>query len=90
MPKKNLIPKGNLYEVGFDEMEADSAYHAEQIYKQLNLGGYEEAKPYIDKYLASVKNYKKNKFRDIRPEIEERIQTEWRFAFDEWGYSLEK
>lgn len=90
LDERALIPAGNLVEVGFDQMEEDSALHIERIYKELSLPGFENAKPHIDQYLASVKNYKKNKFRDVRPEIEARIKNEWRFAFDEWGYDLEK
>jgi hypothetical protein len=87
--EKDLIPKENLVEVSFDQMEADSNAQIERMYQELNLPGFELAKPYIDEYLASVKNYKKNKFRDIRPEIVKRINTEWKFAFDEWGYEVE-
>jgi hypothetical protein len=49
----------------------------------------DKALPEIDKYLKSVKNYEKNTFRDIKPEVEKRILKEWKFAFDEWGYSYE-
>ena len=87
--ERDLIPKANLVEVSFDQMEADSGAQIERMYRELNLPGYAEAKPNFDEYLASVKNYKKNKFRHIRPEIQERINKEWKFAFDEWGYEIE-
>jgi hypothetical protein len=60
------------------------------MYKELNLPGYAAAKPNFDEYLVSVKNYKKNKFRNIRPATKERINKEWKFAFDEWGYEIEQ
>ncbi|MCB0509855.1 MAG: sulfotransferase, partial [Bacteroidetes bacterium] len=60
-----------------------------RMYKELDLPNYDKAKPYFDEYLASVKNYKKNKFRNLRPEILERINREWRFAFEEWSYKIE-
>lgn len=87
--EKDLIPKENLVEVSFDQMEEDSAGQIARMYRELNLPNYDKAKPYFDEYLASVKNYKKNKFRHLRPEIQERINEEWRFAFDEWGYKME-
>ena len=87
--ERDLIPKENLVEVSFDQMEEDSGAQIARMYKSLNLSGYDEAKPHFDEYLASVKNYKKNKFRNIRPEIVARINKEWKFAFDEWGYEIE-
>lgn len=84
--EKHLIPEGNLYEVGYEEFTGNEMYHAEKIYEQLNLGGFEIAKPEIQHYLDSVKKYEKNVFRDISPETEARLRKEWKFAFDEWGY----
>jgi len=86
LAEKDLIPKENLYEVSYDDFTGNEMFHAEKIYKQLNLGGFETAKPEIQKYLDSVKKYEKNKFRDLSPETEERLRKEWKFAFDEWGY----
>jgi hypothetical protein len=88
--ERDLIPKANLLEVSFDQMEADSGGQIERMYKELNLPGYAAAKPNFDEYLVSVKNYKKNKFRNIRPATKERINKEWKFAFDEWGYEIEQ
>ncbi|MFT4969276.1 MAG: hypothetical protein ACI9O4_001022 [Chitinophagales bacterium] len=88
--ERDLIPKGNLVEVGFDEVEGNSAEQIERIYMELDLPNFDLAQPHIEKYLNSVKNYKKNKFRDLRPNIHERINEEWRFAFDQWGYSVEE
>ncbi len=89
--EKHLIPQENLVEVGFDEMEGydNSKAQIERMYQELNIPGFDKALPHIEEYLSSVKNYKKNKFRDIRPEILARINKEWKFAFDEWGYEME-
>jgi hypothetical protein len=38
------------------------------------------------KYLDTVENYEKNSFKPLAPEIVERIQKEWAFSFEEWGY----
>lgn len=86
LAERALIPKENLIEVGFDEFTGNEMAWAEQMYSHLNLGGFEKAKPNIQRYLDSVKSYKKNKFRDIEPEMEARIRKEWAFAFEEWGY----
>ena len=58
----------------------------ERIYEELNLGGLEDARPNINKYLESVKDYEKNVFPDLTPNIIERINKEWDFAFKAWNY----
>ncbi len=90
LSERDLIPKQNLIEVSFDDLEKDSAKEIEKIYTSLNLPGFDKAKENINTYLASVKNYKKNKFRDLKPLVLERINKEWGFAFDAWNYSIEK
>jgi omega-hydroxy-beta-dihydromenaquinone-9 sulfotransferase len=90
LDERHLIPKENLIEIGFDELEQNPYETIERVYRELGIPDYDKAFPEIDKYLKSVKNYEKNKFRDIKPEIEARILNEWKFAFDEWGYSYDK
>ena len=88
--EKNLIPKENLVEVSFDDMEKDSYGQIGNMYDKLDLPNFDQAKPFIEEYLNSVKNYKKNKFRNLRPDMQERINKEWKFAFEEWGYAIEE
>lgn len=84
--EKALIPEGNLYEVAYDDFTGNEMAHATKMYEKLNLPGFETAKPEIQKYLDSVKKYKKNKFRNLSTETEARLRKEFKFAFDEWGY----
>ena len=86
--KKNDIPAEDLVEIGFDELNADAEGTMAYIYRKLNLPGFEKALPAIQAYLASVKNYTLNKFKPLEPELVERIQKEWGFTFEEWGYDL--
>ena len=46
-------------------------------------------KPIINTYLLSIRSYKKNKFVPIEDSMVKRIQTEWGFIFEEYGYDLE-
>lgn len=86
LAEKDMIPKGQLYEVGFDEFTGNEMHHIEKIYSELNIPNFEKAKPHIQQYLDSVKSYKKNKFRNIEPEVEAHLRKEWQFAFETWGY----
>jgi len=85
--EKHLIPEGNLIEIRFEDFEADAFAMTSDIYKQLNLSGFEDSKTEIEKYLGKKKGYKKNRY-----EYEERtikiVEENWDMALKGWGYSL--
>ena len=84
---KQFIPEGNLREVKFEDFEQDAFAMTEDIYKKLNLPGFEESKAEIEKYLGKKKGYKKNQYkyddRTVRL-----VEENWGMALKEWGYSL--
>ncbi|MCA0933341.1 sulfotransferase [Lutimonas saemankumensis] len=82
---KKLIPVGNLIELRFDKLESEPMSCIKSIYNGLNLNGYDRAKPYIEEYLSSKKNYKKNKHY-INEDLMEKIKSEWGFTMKEWDY----
>ncbi|MFX1252381.1 MAG: sulfotransferase [Promethearchaeota archaeon] len=84
---KNLIPKQNLIEVKFEELEENPIEELHRIYTHLDLNGFKDAKPYFDKYLFSIKGYKKNKY-SFGPQFIEKIQKHWKFTIDKWDYNI--
>ena len=87
--QRSMIPEGNLVEVRFDVFEQNGYTEMERIYKELSLPGWDGAKGAIADYFESVKGYKKNRFRKLRPDLEERIKKEWKTIFDTWNYSTD-
>lgn len=89
LDSKKHIPEGQLVEVAYSDIGTEHEMDVfENIYHTLNLGDWEAARPLIERYLDSKKGYKKNKFVPIAPETVARIQREWHFVFDEFGYDL--
>jgi len=86
LSERELIPHGNLVEIGFDQLEAAPLKTVEAVYDQLEIDGFKEAEPAISAYLDSVKGYKKNKFKPPGGLLKERIDTEWKLWFDTFGY----
>lgn len=84
--EKDLIPKDQLIEISYKELEQDGLATARKIYDGLSIPNFETAKPYFEEYLNSKKNYKKNKFQPIDPHIMEKIISEWQFAFEAYNY----
>lgn len=83
--KKYISPE-NIIEIQYEELEENPYEIMKRIYSTLNIPGYEEALPNFTEYLDSVKDYKKNTFRDIAPHIVKEINERWDFSFQEWGY----
>jgi omega-hydroxy-beta-dihydromenaquinone-9 sulfotransferase len=83
-----LIPAGRFAEMSFDELEADPVGQVERIYRELSLPDFEDVRPHVEDYVASLAGYRKNKHREIPAALRERIATEWRRSFDAWGYDL--
>lgn len=86
--EKHLIPEGHLVEVRFEDFEKDPVGKAEEIYKAIDLGDFDNVKGYMLKYADSKKGHKKNKYQYDQKTIDT-VNANWKEAVDEWGYGLE-
>jgi len=84
---RNMVPEGRLIEIAFDDLENRPLESMESIYRELGLEGFEEARPGMEAYLDSVKQYKRNKYRPLGRKTLEKIHTSWDFWFREFGYT---
>ena len=85
--QKYLIPEGNLVEVKFEDFEQDAYAMTEDIYRRLDLPGFEVAKGDIEKYLGRKKGYKKNRYKYDDRTVK-LVEENWGMALKEWGYAL--
>ena len=85
LEQRKLIPQGNLVELSFDRLESDPMSSIKSIYMGLNLEGYNQAQPLIEKYLNRMTSYKKNEHY-LSEDLITKITSEWGFAMQEWGY----
>ncbi len=85
LKQRSLIPEGQLVEVSFEKLEKDPMTVTKRIYSSLGIDGFDQAESHFQQYVDQMKSYRKNRH-EIAPELEERIQKEWDFAFTEWGY----
>ena len=82
---REAIPKGNLIELRFEELEADAMGVLARIYSTLSLPGWDRARRPVAEYLATLSAYRKNRYR-FDQSLVERVEREWGFAAREWGY----
>lgn len=85
--ESKLIPKGNLVEVKFEDLEADPISQLQRIYDSLELNGYEQTESKFLDYLNSIQSYKKNKF-NFTKKIIDNVKTHWNFTIEKWGYPV--
>lgn len=87
LEQKELVPKEQLMEVSFDEMENKPKELLKEIYQQLGFKGYENAQAHFDAYIEKSKHYKKNKH-SIDKSLLDAIQKECAFSMELYNYSL--
>ena len=87
--QKELIPSGNLVEVSYEKLEKNPEPILKNIYDELNLPGFENAKPKFEDYLHSMKSYKKNTH-TISKENLDKVLHEWDFTMKKFNYSIPK
>lgn len=84
--EKNLIPKGNLVEIRYEDFVAEPLHQIENIYKAISLPGFENAKPLMEAELKTYRNYEKNIFM-MDDALAVKIAERFSFAFEKLGYS---
>lgn len=81
-----LVPKGNLHEIRFENLEADPLGEMRKMYETLGLTGFGSLQTALEPQMESLRKYQKNKFNDD-PEVMRRIYQRLKFAFERYGYS---
>ena len=85
--EKTLIPKGNLSEIRFEDLESNPLSVLDNIYKDLNIGGFKNALPKFKKYVENISSYKKNKHK-ISKVLLDTLIHEWGFAMIKLKYEI--
>jgi hypothetical protein len=86
LEERKLIPSNQLCEVRFEDMEKDPVGQIHTIYQQLNLPDFGEFRPNLQRYVDSLKGYRKNEFTELPRSLRQQVATEWARTFEEWNY----
>jgi omega-hydroxy-beta-dihydromenaquinone-9 sulfotransferase len=84
--ERPLIPRGNLFEISYEQFIGHEKENLENIYGMLNLGNFNDVLPEIQSELHKTKNYQINKYA-LPSEKENEVFENWQFAFDAFGYN---
>lgn len=87
--ERSLVPPGRLHEIAFADLEADPVGRIAAAYEALDLSGFDRFEPRLRAYNESLKDYRKNRYQELPPEVRERVARAWRRSFETWGYPVE-
>jgi len=84
--QKNSIPNDRLIEVRYEDLVLKPMKTLEEIYEKIDLEGFNEAKPFFQKYLDEKKEYKTNKYVFDKKSIDD-VEKNWDLTIKKWKYN---
>ncbi|MDX1670826.1 MAG: sulfotransferase [Balneolaceae bacterium] len=81
------VPEGQLAELRFEEFVEDPVERMRSVYSQLNLSGFEQAESPMSEFIANRSQQSAGSY-SYEPAVVEKINSMWKFAFDEWNYPM--
>jgi hypothetical protein len=85
--QKESIPKGNLIEISYNELEKNPINTLNEIYTTLNIDNYDIALNNFETYVDKLKSYKKNRHKIKKNQLDILIK-EWGFIMEKYNYSI--
>lgn len=85
--QSKLVPEGQITEICFENLEKDMLNQVKQIYAALAIPGFEAARPALERYIASLQGYKKNRHAALPEVLRKQIIAAWEPCFEAWNYS---
>jgi hypothetical protein len=86
---RKLIGPGQFCEIRYEDLIADPLGQMRLIYDRLELGGFEDVQPGIEKYVAGQKDYKTNRYQ-ITPEMRAEVARRWGKYLTCYGYKADE
>ncbi len=83
---KKQIRSDRFFEVRYEDLIRDPVGHLRRLYAQLDLGGFENVRPKIEKYLAEHADYQTNRYKPLDPTLQEKITRLWGEVIRRYGY----
>ena len=86
LQEKNMIPKKNLVEIGYDNFVQNPIELLKDIYDQFQISSFEKAKSFFETYVDKHRNYQKTIYH-YKNSVKQKIYQNWKFMFDAYHYS---
>jgi hypothetical protein len=86
---KKLIPKGQLAEIRFEDLESNPLREMNRIYDELDLPVFSEIESVFGFYFNQLSGYKKNTYQPISKSLKKTVDDNWERCFEKLGYAQE-
>jgi hypothetical protein len=83
-----LIDDSRFHELRYEDLVADPVGQLRNIYESLDLGGFEDVLPSVEKYLAGHAGYKTNRY-ELDQKTRDEITRRWGWYARRYGYVAE-
>ncbi len=81
------LPCQQVAEVRFEQLEHDPLGEVRRLYRELNLEFTEAYRQRLERYLASIAGYRKNRFKPLSDEQQRAIAKKMGRFMAQWGYA---
>jgi hypothetical protein len=85
--QKDKIEKGRLAEIRYEDLVSNPIEEVKRIYSELNISGFEEALPRMQKYLKERAGYRADVY-NFDKEVISKVKEKWGFTIERWGYKV--
>jgi hypothetical protein len=82
---RRLVPPGQFHELRYEELIRDPVGQMRLLYERLALGGFEEYRPRLERYLESIAGYETNRY-ELTPEQRAAVTGRWGDVIRRYGY----
>lgn len=86
--ERALIPKGQLHEVRFEDIEKDPLTEMNKLYNALHIPGFGEVQPALKHYVNGLSTYRKNRYTSLPSRQRRRVAEQWQRSFQAWDYPV--
>lgn len=83
-----LIPPGRFHELRYEDLIADPVTELRAIYRCLDLGDFNSARPAVEAYLAGQRGYEQNRY-ILTPAERRTVTDRWGEIVRRYGYALQ-
>jgi protein-S-isoprenylcysteine O-methyltransferase Ste14 len=83
---RHALDPRRLCEVRYEDLVADPVGQMQRIYEELDLGGFDQVRPGIEKYCDENREYQPNRHQ-LSPAEQEKVSRRWREFIERYDYS---
>jgi omega-hydroxy-beta-dihydromenaquinone-9 sulfotransferase len=83
---RELVPRGHLVDVRYEDLVADPVGRMREIYRDLDLGDFAVVEPLLLRHAMKTRDYRTNQY-SLPPEVADRVRGRWAPYFQRYGYN---